>query len=59
MISYGRYGNYGGKKCFFTHRNPKNGEVWSDDIIASVIHTANGVKVEYGKWVASDKVQWL
>ena len=58
MISYGRYGNYGGKKCFFTLRNPKNGEVWSDDI-PIVYHTANGVKIEYGKWVASDKVQWL
>jgi len=58
MISFGRYGNYGGKKCFFTRRNPKNGDVWSDDI-AIVHHTANGIKVEYGKWVASDKVQWL
>ena len=58
MISYGRYGNYGGKKCFFTHRNPKNGDVWSDDI-AITYHTFFGIRVEYGKWVSSDKVKWL
>ena len=57
-IPNGRYGNYSGKKCYFTHRNPKNGDVWSDDIPA-VIHTAHGIKVEYGMWVSSDKVQWL
>ena len=58
MIRIGRYGIYGGKKCFFTHRNPKNGDVWSDDI-AITYHTPVGVRVEYGKWVASDKVKWL
>ena len=58
MMSFGRYGVYGGKKCFFTHRNPKNGDVWSDDI-AIVHNTLNGVKVEYGNCVASDKVKWL
>ena len=58
MIAFVKYGIYDGKKCFFTHRNPRNGEVWSDDI-AIVFHTSRGTKVEYGKWVASDKVKWL
>ena len=58
MIAFGKYGIYDGKKFFFTHRNPRNGEVWSDDI-AIVFHTSRGTKVEYGMWVASDKVKWL
>lgn len=60
MMSYGRWGMYGGKKCFFNLRNPKNGDVWSDDIPVqeydSVKHRA---VTRYGAWVASDKVQWL
>lgn len=60
MIAFGRYGNYGGKICHFTHRNPKNGEVWSDDIPAKIKYVdGKKIVVEWGKWVASDKVQWL
>lgn len=58
MIAYGRKGIYNGRKFTFTHRNPKNGDVWSDEIPV-VYHTKNGVVVEYGKWVSTDKVRWL
>ena len=59
MISFGRYGNYGGKIYFFTHRNPKNGEVWSDEIPTRGLNERGKVVIRYGTWVASDKVQWL
>ena len=58
MISIGRWGIYGGKKYRFTHRNPKNNEVWCDDI-PIIVYTTSGQRVEYGKWVSSDKVKWL
>lgn len=50
MIKTGRKGRFNGKEYLFTHRNPKTGEVWSDEIKAG--------KDEYGKWVASEKVVW-
>ncbi len=58
MISFGRWGMYDGQIVFFTHRNPKNGEVWSDDIKHRV-HTSRGSRIEHGMWVSSDKVTWL
>ena len=53
MISFGRWGKYGGRSYFFTHRNPKNGDVWADLIPVKV-----GKTIEYGRWVPTDKVQW-
>ena len=47
-----RYGRYQGKEYLFTHRNPKNGDLYGEDIpIApgSLIH---------GKWVSSDSVEF-
>ena len=60
MIAYGKYGIYGGNTYYFTHRNPKNGDVWSDEIPARIKYI-NGKKtvVEWGMWVATDKVKWL
>lgn len=34
----------------FTHKNPVNGEVWSDDI---------PVGKTYGAWVHPDEVEWI
>lgn len=59
MISHGRYGYYGGKPYYFTHRNPKNGDVWSDEIPVREYNERGKVVIRYGTWVASDKVKWL
>ena len=45
MISFGRWGRYKGRSYFFTHRNPKNGYLFSE--------TLGG-----DGWVPSDKVVW-
>lgn len=42
-LMFYRRGYYKGALCEFTNRNPKTGEVWSDDI---------------GHWVSSDSVKW-
>ena len=45
-----RYGRYQGKEYLFTHRNPKNGDLYGEDIpivLGSLI---------LGKWVSSDSV---
>lgn len=55
-IKHSRYGNYGGTVCLFTHRDPKSGQVWSDDI---PITDDNGKVVEWGKWVEPASVTWL
>lgn len=47
-----RFGVYKGVKCLFTHRNPKNGEVYAEDFPVNQKH---GV---YGTWVPNDSVQW-
>lgn len=58
MISFGRWGKFGGRSYFFTHRNPKNGDVWSDDIPITKMVKGKHVIVEYGMWVPTDKVKW-
>lgn len=57
MISYGRWGEYSGQTVFFTHRNPKNGDVWSDDLY-TIVTTRRGKTKLYGHWVPTDKVKW-
>lgn len=60
MINFGRWGMYGGKKYFFNLRNPKNGDVWSDDLTYSEYDPVRHRTVtRYGMWVSSDKVKWL
>lgn len=48
-----RKGIYDGKECVFTHRNPANGDLWSDDI---PVKGTNGL---YGRWVSPDSVQFI
>ena len=58
MMKIGRTGMYGGKNYVFDHRDPKTGEVWSDDL--PVYGSDNGKKiVGYGKWVDPKKIKWL
>ena len=45
-----RYGRYQGKDYLFTHRNPKNGDLYGEDI---PVDTGRNI---YGKWVHSDSV---
>ena len=45
-----RYGWYQGKKYLFTHRNPKNGDLYGEDI-----PIVPGSLI-LGKWVSSDSV---
>ena len=58
MISFGRWGKYKGRSYFFTHRNPKNGDVWSDDIPIMGYSGGKYVVITYGMWVPTDKVEW-
>lgn len=58
MISIGRVGKYKGRSYMFTHRNPKNGEVWADLIPIKKQVNGRYMVVEYGMWVSSDKVEW-
>lgn len=50
-IKNGRTGRYKGDVYKFTHRNPANGKIWSDDIPVG--------KNEFGKWVSPDEVEFL
>lgn len=45
-----RYGWYQGKEYLFTHRNPKNGDLYGEDI-----PIVPGCLI-LGKWVPSDSV---
>lgn len=45
-----RYGRYRGKEYLFTHRNPKNGDLYGEDIPI----VPGGLIL--GKWVSSDSV---
>lgn len=45
-----RYGRYRGKEYLFTHRNPKNGDLYGEDI-----PIVPGSLI-LGKWVSSDSV---
>ena len=51
MIEVGRKGMYAGNVYVFTCRDPKSGNVWSDDI-------PNGPKIPDGRWVDADSVHW-
>lgn len=48
-----RYGYYNGGKYLFTHRNPKTGELWGEDI------PVGKNPIEYGKWVSGDSVRLI
>lgn len=45
-----RYGRYQGKEYLFTHRNPKNGDLYGEDI--PIVPGS----LTQGKWVSSDSV---
>lgn len=45
-----RYGRYQGKEYLFTHRNPKNGDLYGEDIPDPTSRNM------CGKWVPSDSV---
>lgn len=45
-----RYGRWKGIRSLFTHRNPKNGKVWGEDLPVD--------SVNVGKWVPYDEVEW-
>lgn len=45
-----RYGQYRGHDYLFTHRDPKNGDLYGEDIPVDMSRNI------YGKWVPSDSV---
>lgn len=45
-----RYGRYQGKEYLFTHRNPKNGDLYGEDI--PIVPGS----LKLGKWVSSYEV---
>ena len=45
-----RKGRYKGKEYVFTHRDPKNGKAYGEDI---------PVGLTYGKWVPSEQVEFI
>lgn len=45
-----RYGRYQGEEYLFTHRNPKNGDLYGEDI--PIVPSS----LTHGKWVPSDSV---
>lgn len=49
-IMNARYGMYKGNNYLFTHRDPKTGYVWGEDIPVD-LHA-------YGCWVPYDSVRW-
>ena len=61
MIAFGRYGEVGGRICYFTHLNPKTNAVWSDDLDGYAPKPGNDRKTVpcKGAWVRKDKVKWL
>lgn len=60
-ISYGRRGIYGGKTYLFTHVNPKNNFVWSDDVPGWGPKPGNDKKFipTPGAWVRKDQIKWI
>lgn len=50
-----KIGFYNGRKCVFTHRNPKNGMVYSDDIKKMLCKDGT---VLCGDFVPAEKVDW-
>ena len=61
MIAFGRYGEVGGRICYFTHLNPKTNAVWSDDLDGYAPKQGNDKRMTQckGAWVRKDKVKWL
>ena len=58
-----RKGRFSGKMCEFTHYNPADGKIWSDDIevVETFIDEKTGQKKKrktFGKWVDSEGVVW-
>lgn len=50
-IAFGKYGEFAGKTYLFTHRDPRSGKVWSDELIAK-----DG---NLGRWLYPHKVKWV
>lgn len=50
-----RRGYYNGNVYLFTHRNPENNKVWSDDILDKDVE-GNYVS---GKWVPAEEVKFI
>ena len=50
-VFFARRGQYNGGTYTFTHRDPKTGELWSDDI------PVGKNPIEYGKWVPGESVR--
>ena len=61
MIAFGRYGEVGGRICYFTNLNPKTNAVWSDDLDGYAPKPGNDKRMTQckGAWVRKDKVKWL
>ena len=58
-----RKGRYGGKMCTFTHYDPSNGLIWSDEVEVTEFYIDEKTGKErkrktFGKWVDSDGVVW-
>lgn len=51
-----RYGRYRGKEYLFTHRNPKNGDLYGEDIPIALGCWMPGRSLILGKWVSSYEV---
>lgn len=54
LLGCGWFGNYGGKRCFFTHRKP--GFFYTEDVLDAVDAGFNMPYVRTGKWIPSDKI---
>lgn len=50
-----RRGVWNGCMSVFTHRNPKNGKIWGENI--PVPHYR--ARTEYGKWVSYEEVKFV
>ena len=53
MKKHGRRGMYGGNIYTFTHRDPKSGKVYSNEIPVLPKEDI------YGAWVYPDEVKWI
>ena len=52
-VFFARYGYYNGSKYKFTHRDPKTGELFGDDI------PVGKNPVTFGKWVSGESVRLI
>ena len=51
-VYFARRGHYNGGNYTFTHRDPKTGELWGEDI-----PTGKKSPIEYGMWVPGESVR--